>query len=110
MADLGSEERPMIWDKRRPPGGITILVGAILLGPGWRPARAQFGMYLGGGMGFLGGFNQVPSPTDFLNQHALTRAAAGRPAPTSFRPYANSPNAYFNRIRDNGFVAHSDVR
>ncbi len=61
-------------------------------------------------MGFLGGFNQVPSPTDFLNQHALTRAAAGRPAPTSFRPYANSPNAYFNRIRDNGFVAHSDVR
>jgi hypothetical protein len=45
-----------------------------------------------------------------LNQHALTRAAAGRQAPASHSPYSNNPNAYFNRIRDNGFVSHYDVR
>jgi hypothetical protein len=45
-----------------------------------------------------------------LNKHALNRAALGRPEPTSFRPYANNSNAYFNRIRDPGFVNHSDVR
>jgi hypothetical protein len=61
-------------------------------------------------MGLFGDFRLVPSPTEFLNQHVLTQAAAGRPAPTSFRPYANNPNAYFNRIRDNGFVSHSDPR
>ena len=29
---------------------------------------------------------------------------------SSHSPYANNPNAYFNRIRDNGFVSHQDAR
>jgi len=56
------------------------------------------------------GLRTVPSPTDFLNQHALTRAAAGAQEPRSHSPYRNNPNAYFNRIRDNGFVSHYDAR
>jgi hypothetical protein len=45
-----------------------------------------------------------------LNQHALTRAAAGLQGVPSQTPYANNPNAYFNRVRDNGFVSHYDVQ
>jgi hypothetical protein len=102
----GFKDRPMTSDKRPPPGALTLLVGTILLGASSTPALAQAGW----GWGVFGPLNIVPTPTDFLNQHALNRAALGRREPTSFRPYANSSNAYFNRIRDNGFVNHSDVR
>lgn len=72
------------------------------------PARAQYGMGAGWGWGMFG---VQPSPsTSFLNQHAATRAAAGRPARASHSAYSGNPNAYFNRIRDNGFVSHYDVR
>ena len=96
----------MTSDKRRPPRALVFLLGTIVLGLSSKPALAQDGW----GWGIFGGLNIVPSPTDFLNQHTLTRAAGGRPGPGSFRPYANSSNAYFNNIRDNGFVNHSDVR
>src|SRR5262245_19801797 len=109
MADLGSEERPMMRNKQRPPGVLTFLMGFIVLGLDSDRARAQWGMGYGWGWGGLG-FYQAPSPTNFLNQHALTRAAGGRPARPSHSPYANNPNAYFNRVRDNGFVSHYDVR
>jgi hypothetical protein len=66
---------------------------------------------MGYGWGWGGlGFYQAPSPTNYLNQHALTRAAAGPAARPSHSPYANNPNAYINRVRDNGFVSHYDVR
>src|SRR3954447_7061230 len=81
-------------------------VVAILLGPGSSPTRAQWGF----GDGFMGGFNYVPSPTDFLNSHALIQAGRGQQAPASFRPYANNPNSFHNRLRDNGFVPSYDVR
>jgi hypothetical protein len=55
------------------------------------------------------GMREVPSPTSFLNQHALAAAARGPQGP-SRTPYAGNPNAYFNRIRDNGFVSHYDAR
>lgn len=55
-------------------------------------------------MGF-GLFSPVPRPGDYLNQHALTRAAAGSRAP-SRNVYANNPNSYINRLRDNGFSSH----
>jgi hypothetical protein len=72
------------------------------------PARAQYGMGAGWGWGMFG---VQPSPsTSFLNQHANTRAALGRPAPPSHNAYSGNPNAYFNRVRDNGFVSHYDVR
>jgi hypothetical protein len=96
----------MTSDKRHPPGALSFLAATIVLSLSSTPALAQDGW----GWGIFGGLNIVPSPTDFLNQHTLSRAAAGRPGPTSFRPYANSSNAYFNNIRDNGFVNHSDVR
>src|SRR5262245_60359434 len=109
MADLGSEEPPMMRNTKRPPRVLTFLIGILVLGWGSSPARAQWGLGFGWGWGGFG-FNNVPSPTDFLNQHALTRAARGMSAPSSHSPYANNPNAYFNRIRDNGFVSHYDVR
>src|SRR5262245_16230401 len=99
----------MAGNERRTTEALAFLLGILMLGLGTTPARAQYGMGMGMGWGLFG-FHQAPSPTDFLNQHALTRAAQGRPAPTSFRPYSNSPNAYFNRVRDNGFVSHYDVR
>ncbi len=95
----------MTRNHTRPPGVLTFLVGIILLSSTSTPARAQFGYG-----GFMGGFNYVPSPTDFLNQHSLVQAARGQQAPSSFRPYANNPNSFHNRLRDNGFVPSYDVR
>jgi hypothetical protein len=66
---------------------------------------------MGMGWGWGGfGFNNAPSPTNFLNQHALTNAARGMQARPSHSPYRNNPNSYINRVRDNGFVSHYDVR
>jgi hypothetical protein len=61
-----------------------------------------------GGYGIMGGFNYVPSPGDFINSHALLNAGRAGP-PTSNNVYAGNPNAFINRIRDNGFVAHAGI-
>jgi hypothetical protein len=50
-------------------------------------------------------FRTVPSPQQFINDHALVRAAAGSKLP-SRNVYANNSNSYINRIRDNGFNPH----
>jgi hypothetical protein len=103
----------MSRDKNRSPRIAAILMGTVALALWADPARAQWGMGLGMGWGWgwggFGGFNYVPSPTNFLNQQALSNAARAG-APTSNRPYANSPNAYYNRVRDNGFVPQYDVQ
>jgi len=101
----------MTGNKRRSSWIASFVVGSIALGLSPSQARAQFGMGMGGfGWGW-GGFGYVaPSPTNFIQQHALTAAARGREPRPSHSPYANNPNAYFNRIRDNGFVSHYDVR
>jgi len=99
----------MMSDKRRSHGVLTVVMGLIALGSGSDAARADWGMGYGWGWGGFG-FSNAPSPTDFLNQHALTRAAAGAQEPRSHSPYRNNPNAYFNRLRDPGFVSHYDAR
>jgi hypothetical protein len=85
---------------------LVLVIGACLLGPGSDRAHAQYGM----GYGFMGGFNYVPSPTDFINSHALIQAGRGQQPRASFQPYANNPNSFHNRLRDNGFVPSYDVR
>jgi hypothetical protein len=91
----------------RSPLIVSFLLGTILFGFHSTSAKAQFGMGYGG---FMGGFNYVPSPTDFINSHALIQAGRGQQAPASFRPYANNPNSFHNRLRDNGFIPSYDVR
>jgi hypothetical protein len=103
----GFEERLMKWNDGRLIAVCCLLAGAMLLGPGTQKAQAQWGF--GWGWGGFGGFNYVASPTDFLNQQARLNASRAGP-PVSNRPYAGSPNAYFNRVRDNGFVPHYDVQ
>src|SRR4051812_28052386 len=88
---------PMMRNENRPHRVLTFLLGFMVLALGSGPARAQMGMGWGWG-GF--GFSNVPSPTNFLHQHALTRAAAGMQARPSHSPYRNNPNSYINRIRD----------
>jgi hypothetical protein len=78
---------------------MIAVIAAIELGTS--QARAQYGM----GYGMFMGFNPVPSPTDFINQHALSKAANRSPAP-SRNVYANNSNSYINRIRDNGLTSH----
>jgi hypothetical protein len=69
------------------------------------PAAAQWGMGMGWGM-----FGVGPSPsTQLLNQHAVTRAAAGGSRAPSRSPLSGNSNSYVNRVRDNGFVSHYDV-
>ncbi|MGZ3316202.1 MAG: hypothetical protein ACXU95_02775, partial [Isosphaeraceae bacterium] len=70
------------------------------LGPGTRSARAQYGTGMGMGMG-MGGFHYASSPTDYLNQRARLNAA--RPgAPATQGSIAGNPNAYYNKVRDDG--------
>jgi hypothetical protein len=57
----------------------------------------------------FGGFNYVPRPGDYLQQHSLIRAANAPRGPVHNSVYAGNPNAYFNRIRDNGFVPSYDL-
>jgi hypothetical protein len=80
----------------------AFLLGVALLAGGSSQAHGFFGY------GFMGGFNYVPSPGDFVNQHALSNAArAGKPP--SNNVYAGNPNSYLNRVRDPGFVSSYDV-
>ncbi len=84
---------------------IPVLVVALVMLSWPRSARAIGGM----GFGWGWGMGQVPSPSDYINQHALVRA--GRPQNLPSRtPYANNPNSYINNLRDNGLVSHVDVR
>jgi hypothetical protein len=61
-------------------------------------------------MGWGWGFGNVPSPSQYLNDHALIRAGRGLQGVPTRTPYANNPNSYINRVRDPGFVSHMDVR
>ncbi len=85
---------------------LTLLVAVAALEFGISDARAQYGGGMGWGFMGMGG---VPSPTQSINQ--LSLVAAGRPSgpPPSRNVYANNPNSYLNRVRDNGFTPHYSV-
>jgi hypothetical protein len=81
---------------------LTAVLAAAASGFGDGRAEAQWGM---GGIGFWGG-NLVPlvqQPSDFMNQVALAQMNHVR-GPIQNNVYGNNPNAYYNHIRDNGFV------
>ncbi len=82
---------------------LTVLVAAAALELGASQVHA-----IGYGYGIMGGFNYVPSPGDFINQHSMLNASRAG-APVSNNVYAGNPNAYINRIRDSGFVPHSGI-
>ena len=77
---------------------LILVVATAALELGRNQARAQIGF------GF-DLFRTVPSPSQFINDHALVRAGAGAKLP-SRNVYANNSNSYINRIRDNGFSPH----
>lgn len=79
--------------------GLAALAGAST------SAHAQG---FGWGMGGIA-MPWVPTPTDTVNSFALQNAArAGRPP--SNNVYANNPNSFVNRLRDNGLVQQQDAR
>ena len=82
---------------------LAILVATAALELGASQVHA-----MGFGYGIMGGFNYVPSPGDFLNSHSLLNAGRAG-APVSNNVYANNPNAFIHRIRDNGFVPHAGI-
>ena len=119
----------MKWDSKRFSGALVLLVSTAL-GPVTSPAQAQsatstgtgtatgmgYGMGMGMGMGYgmglgmgmgMGSFRYAPSPTDYLNQRASLNAAR-RSAPGPQGSMAANPNAYYNKVRDDGFVSHAD--
>src|SRR4051794_23399069 len=76
-------------------GACLAMALVLWLAPG--RAEAQWGFGIGWG---APAFNYVPSPTDYLNQRDLVAASrTSGPAPNNV--YADSPNAYYNKIRDN---------
>src|SRR4051794_12244477 len=95
-----------MMNRKRPSRMLVLLFGTIVIGPGSGRAFAQYGF----GYGMMGGFNYVPSPTDFINSHSLIQAGRGQQPRASFQPYANNPNSFHNRLRDNGFVPSYEVR
>ncbi len=85
--------------------GVTAVWGMAGLFLGTTRAQAQFGVGgLGGGFGYGFGFGGIaPHPEGIINQIAVVTAGRGYQGPTR-TPYKGEPNAYFNHIRDNGFV------
>jgi hypothetical protein len=80
---------------------VTASAAVLALACAPERASAQWGF---GGFGYgWGGFHPVPSPQIYLNQKSLIDAQRDTHIPTR-QPYANNPNSYINRIRDNGFV------
>jgi hypothetical protein len=61
-----------------------------------------------GGFGWGFGFHQVPSPQIYLNEKSLIDAQRDTHIPTR-QPYANNPNSFMNRLRDNGLVDRYSV-
>ena len=96
----------MMCNRRHLPGLVFLIVVLAALFLGNAPARAQWGF--GHGWGGFGGFNYVPQPETSIDQITLSNARRAGP-PTNNRPYAGSTNAYFNNVRDNGFIPRYDV-
>jgi hypothetical protein len=94
----------MITHGRRLRGLLALFAGMTIHCLATSPARA-----IDFGFGWFGGFNYVPSPGDFLNERANIQALRGMQPRPSHSPYAGNPNAYFNRIRDPGFVPRYDT-
>jgi hypothetical protein len=84
---------------RKPGVNRTMACLAMALVPWLVPGRAEAQWGFGIGWGSPA-FNYVPSPTDYLNQRALV-AGSRNSGPASNNVYAGSPNAYYNKIRDN---------
>ena len=85
--------------------GCMLIIGLafVALMPG--QANAQGGGFGGfGGFGWGFGFNQVPSPTNFINNATIARMGHVHFGPQQNSPYAGNPNSYFNQSIDNGFI------
>jgi hypothetical protein len=80
---------------------FTFLLATAALAIFSGDARAQWGM----DGGFFG-MRTVPSPSESINAQALVQAGRATMGPVSNNVYANNPNAFFNRIRDNGLSSH----
>jgi hypothetical protein len=86
---------------------FVLPVALALLGIRASEARAEFDIG-----GFGGGFmpmRMVPSPSESINQLSLVQAGRATMGPVSRPVYANNPNSYLSRIRDNGFTPHYSV-
>jgi hypothetical protein len=87
---------------------FPFVMGVAVLVLGSSPAWAMFDMGFGYGFG-MGGMG--PSAVSgYLNDHALVGAARGMQGVPSRTPLAGNPNSFHNRLRDDGFVSHRDVR
>jgi hypothetical protein len=66
-------------------------------------SRAQFG----GGFGY--GFNFQPPEIGFINQKSLLNASQATMGPRQNNVYANNPNAYINKLHNEGYLEKFDV-
>ncbi len=99
----------MLSDKRGLPKLFPLVMGVAVLVLGSSPAWAFIGYGMDMfGMGF--GFGGPSASTTYLNDHALVGAARGMQGVPSRSPLAGNPNSFHNRLRDDGFVSHRDVR
>src|SRR3954467_15757070 len=96
MDRTGTPEKPNM--RRRDVDQIMVCL-AMALVPWLVPGRAEAQWGFGIGWGSPA-FNYVPSPTDYLNPRAPV-AGSRDSGPASNNVYAGSPNAYYNKLRDN---------
>jgi hypothetical protein len=97
----------MIIEKKSVHNLFRLMIGMAVLVLGSSPAWAIFDMGYGFGFGMGMGQSAV---SGYLNDHALVGAARGMQGVPSRTPLAGNPNSFHNRLRDDGFVSHRDVR
>jgi hypothetical protein len=97
----------MIIEKKSVHKLFQLMMGMAVLVLGSSSAWAIFDMGYGFGFGMGMGQSAV---SGYLNDHALVGAARGMQGVPSRTPLAGNPNSFHNRLRDDGFVSHRDVR
>jgi hypothetical protein len=89
---------------------LGIAYAALFLAPS--QARAQFRYGLGYGYGFglgIGGFNYRSNQVRYINGRSLLNASRATMGPVPRRVYAGDPDAYYNHLRDTGYIDGYDV-
>lgn len=87
---------------------LGIAYAALFFAPSQARAQFRYGYGYGFGLG-IGGFNYRSNQVKYLNERSLLNASRATMGPVPRRVYAGEPDAYYNHLRDTGYIDGYDV-